>query len=115
VVSKKISKYLLHAEKLYNCHLGSQSTYHSRSSVPQLCRPLSELKCYRVLGIIEKQMLVLNSMDETCYVIKVLHKSSCPINGQLKTIMPQNVPYMVAMHRYFETDSAAFLVLQHAR
>jgi serine/threonine protein kinase len=80
-----------------------------------LQRPLSELQFYKVLGVINTIMLVLNTLEDRCYVMKVLHKSSCPVSDLKCSIVPQDVPYMVKLHGYFETDSAVFLLLQHAR
>jgi hypothetical protein len=80
-----------------------------------LQRPLSELRFYKVLGVIKTIMLVLNTLEDRCYIMKVLHKSPCPINDTKCSIVPQDVPYMVKLHGYFETDSAVFLLLQHAR
>lgn len=81
----------------------------------QLQRPLSELQYYKVLGVINTVMLVLNTLEDRCYIMKVLHKSPCPVSDLKCSIVPQNVPYMVKLHGYFETDSAVFLLLQHAR
>lgn len=81
----------------------------------QLQRPLSELQYYKVLGVINTVMLVLNTLEDRCYIMKVLHKSPCPVSDVKCPIVPQVVPYMVKLHGYFETESAVFLLLQHAR
>lgn len=80
-----------------------------------LQRPLSELQFYKVLGVINRIMLVLNTLEDRCYIMKVLHKSPCPVSDLKCSIVPQDVPYMVKLHGYFETESAVFLLLQHAR
>lgn len=80
-----------------------------------LQRPLSELQFYKVLGVINKIMLVLNTLEDRCYIMKVLHKSPCPVSDLKCSLVPQDVPYVVKLHGYFETESAVFLLLQHAR
>lgn len=44
---------------------------------------------------------------------QVLHKSSIPLQSQ-RTIVPTHIPYMVSLVKFFETDSAIYLILQHA-
>ncbi|PNF33390.1 hypothetical protein B7P43_G04157 [Cryptotermes secundus] len=117
VVREKTAQYLLQAEKIYSQHLASKSAelslWDPKSSM-QLQRPLSELQYYKVLGVINTVMLVLNTLDDRCYIMKVLHKSPCPVSDLKCPIVPQDVPYMVKLHGYFETESAVFLLLQHA-
>ncbi|XP_049812537.1 ribosomal protein S6 kinase delta-1 [Schistocerca nitens] len=115
-VRDKTAKYLLQAEKLYNENLAPKlkESFHWNESEHQLSRHSSELKSYKVLGIIDRVMLALNRQENKCYVIKVLHKSPCPADQNRKTILPQNVPYMVKMYHYIDTESAVFLILQHA-
>lgn len=115
-VRDKTAKYLLQAEKLYNENLAPklQESFHWNESEYQLSRHSSELKSYKVLGIIDRVMLALNRQENRCYVIKVLHKSPCPADQNRKTILPQNVPYMVKMYHYIDTESSVFLILQHA-
>ncbi|KAJ9600594.1 hypothetical protein L9F63_026268, partial [Diploptera punctata] len=112
LVREKTAKYLLQAEKLYSQHLASRS-----SQMPvwdELERPLPELQYYKVLGVVGSVMLVLNTVEDRCYTIKVLHKSPCPVNTLKQSVVPQDVPYMVKLHRYYETECAVFLILQHA-
>jgi hypothetical protein len=93
----------------------SDHSYWQPKSSMQLQRPLSELQYYKVLGVINTIMLVLNTLEDRCYIMKVLHKSPCPVSDLKCSIVPQDVPYMVKLHGYFETESAVFLLLQHAR
>ncbi|XP_066996489.2 ribosomal protein S6 kinase delta-1 [Anabrus simplex] len=116
VVREKTERYLLAAEKICNEHLTAQTANPFGRKVPesQLSRPLSELKSYKVLGIVNNVMLVLNVLEDHCYIVKVLHKSPCPVSRNKHSIIPTNVPYMVPLHRYFETESSVYLVLHHA-
>nr|CAD7407343.1 unnamed protein product [Timema poppensis] len=126
-VKEKTARYLLQAERIYNTHLSLKHSISTtevfaapgtsskpRGSSSQLHRPLVELRSFKVLGIVGKVMLVLNTLEDRCYVIKVLQKSPCPVNPDKRTVMPQNVPYMVSMYRYYETEHGIFLVLKHA-
>ncbi|XP_069689420.1 ribosomal protein S6 kinase delta-1 isoform X2 [Periplaneta americana] len=117
IVREKTAQYLLQAEKIYSQHLASQSAdlsvWNPRESI-HLQRPLSDLQFFKVLGVIGTAMLVLNTQEDCCYVMKVLHKSPCPVYELKTSIVPQNIPYMVKLHHYFDTESAVFLVLQHA-
>lgn len=47
------------------------------------------------------------------FTVQVLHKSSISAQSQ-RTIVPTHIPYMVSLVKFFETDSAIYLVLQHA-
>ncbi|XP_071447347.1 ribosomal protein S6 kinase delta-1 isoform X2 [Hetaerina americana] len=129
IVKDKTAKYLLRAEKIFKEHLSSENDRPSRWSplqmspakiqktcrLSELRRPHFELKNFKVLGIIDKVMLVMDLENPAqCFVMKVLHKSSCPVNNTKPTSIPQNVPYMVKLHKYFETDNSVLLVLQHA-
>ncbi|XP_046401775.1 ribosomal protein S6 kinase delta-1 isoform X2 [Ischnura elegans] len=129
IVKDKTAKYLLRAEKIFKEHLSSENDRPSRWSplqmspakiqktcrLSELRRPHFELKNFKVLGIIDKVMLVMDLENPAhCFVMKVLHKSSCPVNNTKPTSIPQNVPYMVKLYKYFETDNSVLLVLQHA-
>jgi hypothetical protein len=81
----------------------------------ELERPLSELQCYKVLGVVGSVMLVLHTVEDRCYAVKVLHKSPCPVSSLRHSVIPQDIPYMVKLYRYYETECAVFLILQHAR
>lgn len=106
-VREKTAQYLRRAEQIYALHLSMEN-----GPVPPT---IVDLKIYKVLSIIDKVMLVLNTLEDKCYVIKVLEKSPCPVDAKKKTIIPRNVPYMVQLVKYFENESSIFLVLQHAR
>ncbi|XP_063222280.1 ribosomal protein S6 kinase delta-1 [Bacillus rossius redtenbacheri] len=122
VVKVKTTRYLLQAERIYNQHLACKTSanFGHTAATRQLCpasrlaRPAGELILYKVLGIVSKVMLVLHSVDDCCYVMKVVHKSPCPVGPDKRTIIPQNVPFMVALYKYYETESGIFLVLKHA-
>ena len=45
--------------------------------------------------------------------VQVVHKRSGEQVSRA-SLMPSAIPFMVELHRYYETDSAVYLVLQHA-
>ncbi|XP_066951482.1 ribosomal protein S6 kinase delta-1 isoform X2 [Macrobrachium rosenbergii] len=73
------------------------------------CRA-SDLKRYRVAGSTGSIIIATDTTNGDTVAIKVLIKSGSG-SGE-KTIVPQNVPYMVPIIRYHETDSAIYLVLK---
>ncbi|XP_064623256.1 ribosomal protein S6 kinase delta-1-like [Lineus longissimus] len=127
-VRKKTAQYLLKAEDLYNRHLKPKIDdehrwgHNSKLSPPSdldpgiafLQGPTSELKNYRVLGIVDDVMLVLDKNTENTYVMKTLAKSAGIVQPSKKNIIPPNIPYMVRLYRFYETDCSIHLLLQHA-
>lgn len=83
------------------------------SSIALLRGLTAELSHYKVVGVLNKVLLVVDTGTDGNFVIKVLHKSSVPLHTQ-KTIVPTHIPYMVSLVKFFETESAIYLVLQHA-
>ncbi|CAB3364976.1 Hypothetical predicted protein [Cloeon dipterum] len=116
VVREKTAKYLVKAEKIYNCHLLNKEDRAKRiaKAVEKLLCPIIELRSVKVLGVIGKCMLVQDaslSTEET-FVIKTFWKSPCALAKSVTTIIPQEVPYFVQCLKYFETDSTIFTVLE---
>lgn len=142
VVRKKTANYLKRAEDIYSCYLksdGSQDFWNpdvkSSSPRPQTLSSTDvqrtrqdnaspgpyvgsprhnskELLAYKVLGTIGKVLLVLDTRsNETC-AMKIMAKSSQ--SRIRKGVIPTNVPYMVRLHRYYSTDQAVCLVMEHA-
>ncbi|KAK6638625.1 hypothetical protein RUM43_006892 [Polyplax serrata] len=109
-IAEKANQYLQRAENIYGLHKAVDSVVGPK----KIADPVEELKLYKVLGVLDSVMLVVDTTDQKYYVIKVLQKSPCPLNSK-KTIIPYNVPYMVKLHKYFENENSIFLVLQYAR
>ncbi|XP_045172329.2 ribosomal protein S6 kinase delta-1-like [Mercenaria mercenaria] len=126
-VRRKTAQYLMKAEDLYNRHLAKEASDEQRWAMdtalspstevdPSLTfvrGPASELKKYKVLGTIDKVILVLDKDTEETYVIKRVYKSTTG-NRKLKNILPTSCPYMVHLHRFYETSSTIYLLLQYA-
>ncbi|NXI68290.1 KS6C1 kinase, partial [Anseranas semipalmata] len=120
-VKRKTAEYLMRAEKI-------SSLYHKSSedasvSVPpgslssrpswNLRSPAEELKAFRVLGVIDKVLLVMDTRTQQTFILKGLRKSS-EYSRSRTTIIPRCVPNMVCLHKYIISEESVFLVLQHA-
>uniref|UniRef100_A0A8C5MCV2 Ribosomal protein S6 kinase delta-1 n=1 Tax=Leptobrachium leishanense TaxID=445787 RepID=A0A8C5MCV2_9ANUR len=121
-VKKKTAEYLMRAETISSLCLKPASEEAllvappgARSSRPSwnLRSPAEELKTFRVLGVIDKVLLVQDARTQETFILKGLRKSS-EYSGNRKTIIPRCVPNMVCLHKYINSEESVFLVLQHA-
>ncbi|KAJ8308108.1 hypothetical protein KUTeg_012982 [Tegillarca granosa] len=126
-VRRKTAQYLLKAEDLYNRHLAHETVDERRwatdsmlspsteldPSLTFIKAPISELKNFKVLGTVDKVLLVMDKSSDETYIIKTVHKSST-FNRRLKSILPTSCPHMVNLHKFYETDNAMYLLLQYA-
>ncbi|XP_034555687.1 ribosomal protein S6 kinase delta-1 isoform X2 [Notolabrus celidotus] len=124
-VKKKTAEYLMRAEQISSQHLRSNMGQGSTQTVAlgaQCCAstsrggqesPSEELRAYRVLGVIDKVLLVMDKRTQETFILKGLRKSSdC---GRIKrTIMPHSVPHMVQLRKFIISEDAVFLLLQYA-
>ncbi|NXP67708.1 KS6C1 kinase, partial [Chloropsis cyanopogon] len=120
-VKRKTAEYLMRAEKISNLyHKTSEDASVSMppgslSSRPSwnLRSPAEELKTFRVLGVIDKVLLVMDTRTQQTFILKGLRKSS-ECSRSRTTIIPRCVPNMVCLHKYIISEESVFLVLQHA-
>ncbi|ELK23289.1 Ribosomal protein S6 kinase delta-1 [Myotis davidii] len=119
-VKRRTAEYLMRAESLSSFHRKPQfdevaQPPGSLSSRPpwNLRSPAEELKAFRVLGVIDKVLLVMDTRTEQTFILKGLRKSS-EYSRNRKTIIPRCVPNMVCLHKYIISEESVFLVLQHA-
>lgn len=119
-VKRRTAEYLMRAESLCSFYRKPQFDDVSQppgslSSRPpwNLRSPAEELKAFRVLGVIDKVLLVMDTRTEQTFILKGLRKSS-EYSGNRKTIIPRRVPNMVCLHKYIVSEESVFLVLQHA-
>ncbi|XP_058468728.1 ribosomal protein S6 kinase delta-1 [Solea solea] len=124
-VKKKTAEYLLRAEQISSQHLKSNMGQGSTQTVAfgaQCCPSTSrideqnlseELRVYRVLGVIDKVLLVMDKRTEETVILKGLRKSS-DCGRAKKTIIPHSVPHMVQLRKFIVTEDAVFLLLQYA-
>ncbi|XP_049556151.1 ribosomal protein S6 kinase delta-1 isoform X9 [Orcinus orca] len=118
-VKRRTAEYLMRAESLSSLYVKPQldDVSHppgSLSSRPpwNLRSPAEELKAFRVLGVIDKVLLVMDTRTEQTFILKGLRKSS-EYSRNRKTIIPRCVPNMVCLHKYIISEESVFLVLQH--
>nr|XP_036865812.1 ribosomal protein S6 kinase delta-1 isoform X2 [Manis javanica] len=119
-VKRRTAEYLMRAESLSSLYGKPQLDDVSQppgslSSRPpwNLRSPAEELKAFRVLGVIDKVLLVMDTRTEQTFILKGLRKSS-EYRTNRKTIIPRRVPNMVCLHKYIVSEESVFLVLQHA-
>ncbi|XP_037352605.1 ribosomal protein S6 kinase delta-1 isoform X3 [Talpa occidentalis] len=119
-VKRRTAEYLMRAESLSGlrgkpCLDASAQPPGPLSSRPPwiLRSPAEELKAFRVLGVIDKVLLVMDTRTEQTFILKGLRKSS-EYSRNRKTIIPRCVPNMVCLHKYIISEESVFLVLQHA-
>ncbi|XP_061609393.1 ribosomal protein S6 kinase delta-1 isoform X3 [Phyllopteryx taeniolatus] len=125
-VKKKTAEYLMRAEQISSQHLhsnmGQGSTQTAQVMGAQCCASTNrgsqqslsdDLGAYRVVGVIDKVLLVTDKRTREMFVVKGLRKSSdC---GRLKkTITPRSVPHMVQLKKLIDSEDTVFLLLQHA-
>ncbi|CAE1286469.1 RSKL [Acanthosepion pharaonis] len=123
-VRRKTAQYLMKAEELYNRHLAKDSNDDRRWALdctlsppmeldPTLAflrAPLCELRNYKVLGTIDKVLLVLERGTNDTYVMKTIHKSGTE-RLDVKNILPSFCPFMVQLHKFYEGTDAIYLLL----
>ncbi|NWX45088.1 KS6C1 kinase, partial [Steatornis caripensis] len=120
-VKRKTAEYLMRAEKISS--LFHKSSEDASASMPpgslssrpswNLRSPTEELKAFRVLGVIDKVLLVMDTRTQQTFILKGLRKSS-EYSRSRTTIIPRCVPNMVCLHKYIISEESVFLVLQHA-
>ncbi|XP_063804363.1 ribosomal protein S6 kinase-like 1 isoform X2 [Pseudophryne corroboree] len=121
-VKRKISQYLKRAEEIFNCHLQRPAGYVSGAAegysslrfrpIRVLNGAVENLKRCRVLEIIDKVQLVHDPSSATTFILKSLMKSGRSGHGAV-TVIPQCVPYMVQLQRFYVSEDSLYLQLQH--
>lgn len=105
IIKEKISKYLKHAERLYNRYLNC--------NISLLSKPISELQYYKVLKIIKSVMLTKDIRQNCLNIVKAIGKPSTNKGNINNKILRGQVPYMVQLHAFVETETTTFLILQY--
>ncbi|XP_032820862.2 ribosomal protein S6 kinase delta-1 isoform X1 [Petromyzon marinus] len=119
-VRRKTQQYLMRAEHIFTQHLGNGPAHSAGFSslglrhMRSLSGPPEELKYYKVLSIFDKVLLVKDQNTGEKYILKSVRKTSGDSPGR-RTVLPQGVPYMVPLLRYYITDDSIFLLLQHVQ
>ncbi|KAJ1361571.1 hypothetical protein KIN20_020851 [Parelaphostrongylus tenuis] len=122
---EKTAKYLLAAERLYRNHLSydgvaTATTVNLKSLVDSIITDPdimafqcanNYLKNYRVVGVlpsINAQKWVLKA---GFFVVKLLEKGVC--TPKSRVLLPTNVPHMVQLHHFFETEIYIILLIEY--
>ncbi|KAG7466390.1 hypothetical protein MATL_G00164290 [Megalops atlanticus] len=123
-VKRKTTQYLKRAEEIFNSHLqgtlgdgtslsGGYSSLRFRP-IRNLSSPVEDLKMCKVIGVIDKVLTVQSLITKDTFVVKSLPKSSWESREQ-PTIIPQGVPFMVKLLRYYVSEDAVYLHLEHVK
>ncbi|XP_051909528.1 ribosomal protein S6 kinase delta-1 isoform X1 [Hippocampus zosterae] len=124
-VKKKTAEYLMRAEQISSQYLGSNMGQGSTQTLMMgapCCSSTSgenqpslsdDLAAYRVLGVIDKVLLVMDKRTREMFVMKGLRKSS-DCSQLKKNITPRSVPHMVHLKKLMDSEDTVFLLLQHA-
>ncbi|KAI1895496.1 hypothetical protein AGOR_G00106860 [Albula goreensis] len=123
-VKRKTTQYLKRAEEIFNSHL--QGTLGSGTSlsggysslrfrpIRNLSSPVEDLKMCKVIGVIDKVLTVQSLITKETFVVKSLPKS-CWESRDQPTIIPQGVPFMVKLLRYYVSEDSVYLHLEHVQ
>ncbi|XP_017272169.1 ribosomal protein S6 kinase-like 1 [Kryptolebias marmoratus] len=123
-VKRKTTQYLKRAEEIFithlqdnlgkgGSHLGGYSSLRFRP-IRHLSSPVEDLEMCKVVGVSDKVLIVQSMINKETFVVKSLVKSSWESRDQ-PTIIPQGVPYMVKLLRYYVSEDAVYLHLEHVK
>lgn len=123
-VKRKTTQYLKRAEEIFisylqdniskgSSHLGGYSSLRFRS-IRHLSSPVENLAMCRVIGVIDKVLTVESVISRETFIVKSLAKSSWESRDR-STIIPQGVPFMVKLLKYYISEDSVFLHLEHVQ
>ncbi|XP_048046150.1 ribosomal protein S6 kinase-like 1 [Megalobrama amblycephala] len=123
-VKRKTTQYLKRAEEIFisylqdniskgSTHLGGYSSLRFRS-IRHLSSPVENLAMCKVVGIIDKVLTVESLISKETFIVKSLPKSSWE-SRERSTIIPQGVPFMVKLLKYYVSEDTVFLHLEHVQ
>ncbi|CAL1586435.1 unnamed protein product [Knipowitschia caucasica] len=124
-VKRKTAEYLMRAEQISSQHLKSNMGQGSTQTVamaaqccPSTSRdipypPSEELRVYRVLGVIDKVLLVMDKRTQETFILKGLRRSS-DCERYKRIIMPHSIPHVVQLKTFIVSEDTVFLLLQYA-
>lgn len=123
-VKRKTTQYLKRAEEIFisylqdnitkgSTHLGGYSSLRFRS-IRHLSSPVENLSMCRVLGVMDKVLTVESVISGETFIVKSLSKSSWE-SRERSTVIPQGVPFMVKLMKYYVSEDSVFLHLEHVQ
>uniref|UniRef100_A0A673I003 Ribosomal protein S6 kinase-like 1 n=1 Tax=Sinocyclocheilus rhinocerous TaxID=307959 RepID=A0A673I003_9TELE len=121
-VKRKTTQYLKRAEEIFisylqdniakgSTHLGGYSSLRFRS-IRHLSSPVEDLAMCKVIGIIDKVCVKYPLLSGSSWLS--LPKSSWE-SRERSTIIPQGVPFMVKLLKYYVSEDTVFLHLEHVQ
>ncbi|XP_058449637.1 ribosomal protein S6 kinase delta-1 isoform X2 [Malaya genurostris] len=120
MAKEKTCKYVARAEEIYEKYLLHQegdeilspiSVDNPSSPIQLLERPLNYLSRYKVVRVIEGRIMQVQDVtDKTFYIMKGIRKP--PGGFSQAFFLPHDVPYMVPLAAYFQSESSLFLLLK---
>lgn len=123
IAKEKTKKYLARAEQIYERYLTEVETTISDnvdSSVATITanessieRPIDQLSRFKVIKILETVMQVQDTMDKEIFIVKAIEKPSSNNLPQM-ICLPRNIPFMVNLVAYFQSEATIYLLLQQA-
>lgn len=123
-VKRKTTQYLKRAEEIFithlqdnlgkgSSHLGGYSSLRFRP-IRHLSSPVEDLEMCKVVGVTDKVLIVQSMVHKETFVVKSLVKSSWESRDR-STVIPQGVPYMVKLLRYYVSEDVVYLHLEHVK
>ncbi len=122
IAKEKTKKYLARAEQIYEQYLMNDDTtisdYVDSSSSStvndsSIERPIDQLSRFKVIKILESVMQVQDTIDKEIFIIKAIEKPSSNNLPQM-ICLPRNVPFMVNLVAYYQSEATIYLLLQQA-
>ncbi|XP_017034374.1 ribosomal protein S6 kinase-like 1 isoform X1 [Drosophila kikkawai] len=127
IAKAKIAKYLARAEEIHANFLGSNCPIKKLEfqlsldmtdgeNVTQLECPWNQLARYKVLHILEERVMQVQCVTKPQQPATIMKGIEKPASNSLtqSIFLPQEVPYMVKLLAYFQSDQKIFLLLRQA-
>lgn len=121
IAKEKTKKYLARAEQIYEQYLANDDTNISdyvdtsngdTANDSSIERPIGQLSRFKVIKILETVMQVQDTVDKDVFIIKAIEKPSANNLPQM-ICLPRNVPFMVNLVAYFQSEATIYLLLKH--
>lgn len=114
---RRIELWSLRTEKLFNMYLAPEVKDLRTKSDPIMKKDIlqkptmSEIYKYSVIRKGNFGMLVSHTDTQKTFYVKVLNKTTTFSDEDL--IIPENIPYMVQLHNFYNCENSIFLILEY--
>lgn len=121
-VKRRIAQYIGKAESLMKMDKPAVVVRKS-ANIPhlELFGDIRDLRRYKINCVLAHKVLLVNDAQsntaehfESLVVIKTIQKSAMVFKSNRTSMLPINIPFMVKLLRYYETDDALHLILEFA-